>query len=261
MKKTVENIYLVLIFLFLFLPIAVLILFSFNTSSLNIVFEGFTVHWYKDLLQNRTLLESLFNTLIVAGVSTIVSTIIGTISAYGLHKYSFPGKNIVNELLYIPVVIPEIVLGISLLSVYTLLKLELGMFTLILSHICFCIPFVIISVRSVLESLNPHIEEVANDLGASKFQIFTKIVIPMLMPGILSGAQLALTLSLDDVVISYFTAGPGSNTLPLQVYSMIKTGITPDVNALITIMLGVVFVLLMVSTVAQLRRIKKEAIS
>ena len=135
------------------------------------------------------------------------------------------------------------------------------MVTLILSHICFCIPFVIISVRSVLEGVDPHIEEVANDLGASKFQIFTKIVIPMLMPGILSGAQLALTLSLDDVVISYFTAGPGSNTLPLQVYSMIKTGITPDVNALITIMLGVVFVLLMVSTVVQLRRIKKEAIS
>lgn len=259
MKKIGENLYLVLIFVFLFLPILVLILFSFNTSSLNIIFEGFTLHWYYDLFQNSTLLESLFNTLIVAGVSTVVSTVIGTISAYGLYKYSFKGKNIVNELLYIPVVIPEIVLGISLLSVYTLLQFELGLFTLILAHICFCIPFVIISVRSVLEGIDSHISEAASDLGASRFQIFTKIIIPMLMPGILSGAQLALTLSLDDVVISYFTAGPGANTLPLQVYSMIKTGITPDVNALITIMLCFVFVLLMFSTVVQLRRLKKEA--
>ena len=259
MKKIGENLYLVLIFVFLFLPILVLILFSFNTSSLNIIFEGFTLHWYYDLFQNSTLLESLFNTLIVAGVSTVVSTVIGTIYAYGLYKYSFKGKNIVNELLYIPVVIPEIVLGISLLSVYTLLQLELGLFTLILAHICFCIPFVIISVRSVLEGIDSHISEAASDLGASRFQIFTKIIIPMLMPGILSGAQLALTLSLDDVVISYFTAGPGANTLPLQVYSMIKTGITPDVNALITIMLCFVFVLLMFSTVVQLRRLKKEA--
>ena len=257
MKKILENIYLVIIFIFLFLPITVLILFSFNTSSLNIVFEGFTFHWYRDLFQNTALLNALFNTLIVAGVSTVVSTIIGTISAYGLYKYSFPGKNIVNELLYIPVVIPEIVLGIALLSVYTLLNMELGLFTLILAHICFCIPFVIISVRSVLDSMDSHIEEAANDLGASRFQTFIKIIIPMLMPGILSGAQLALTLSLDDVV-SYFTAGPGANTLPLQVYSMIKTGITPDVNALITIMLIIVFILLFTSTFVQLKRLKKE---
>ncbi len=258
MKKILENIYLVIIFIFLFLPITVLILFSFNTSSLNIVFEGFTFHWYRDLFQNTALLNALFNTLIVAGVSTVVSTIIGTISAYGLYKYSFPGKNIVNELLYIPVVIPEIVLGIALLSVYTLLNMELGLFTLILAHICFCIPFVIISVRSVLDSMDSHIEEAANDLGASRFQTFIKIIIPMLMPGILSGAQLALTLSLDDVVISYFTAGPGANTLPLQVYSMIKTGITPDVNALITIMLIIVFLFLFTSTFVQLKRLKKE---
>ena len=155
-------------------------------------------------------------------------------------------------------------------------KLYLFLIALLLIKICITdnnliVPAVIFYIAIVLYTLwvnskkkseiESHIEEVANDLGASKFQIFTKIVIPMLMPGILSGAQLALTLSLDDVVISYFTAGPGSNTLPLQVYSMIKTGITPDVNALITIMLGVVFVLLMVSTVVQLRRIKKEAIS
>ena len=258
MKKYLENFYILLVLMFLFLPIGILILFSFNTSRLNIVFEGFTLDWYVSLFQNRTLLEALKNTLIVAFTSTIVSTIIGTISAYGLHKYSFKGKDIVNELIYIPVVIPEIVLGIALLSIYTLLKIELGMFTLILAHICFCIPFVIISVRSTLDNLDPNLEQAASDLGASKFQTFFRIIIPMLMPGILSGAELALTLSLDDVVISYFTAGPGSNTLPLQVYSMIKTGVTPDVNALITIMLLVIFILLFISTLVQVKRMKRE---
>ena len=256
-NKIIDNLCLFLFFTFLFLPILVIILFSFNTSSLNIIFEGFTFDWYKELFNNKTLLEALYNTLIVAFTSTIISTIIGTISAYALKKYDFPFKNIILELLYIPIVIPEIVLGISLLAIYTLFKLELGLFTLILAHICFSIPFVIINVRSVLDNMDPNIEKAASDLGASKLKTFFYVVIPTILPGILSGAQLALTLSLDDVVISYFTAGPGSNTLPLHVYSIIKTGVTPDVNALITIMLLVVFVILTISTIINLRRLRR----
>ncbi len=256
-NKIIDNLCIFLVFSFLFLPILVIILFSFNTSSLNIVFEGFTFDWYKELFNNKTLLEALYNTLIVAFVSTIISTIIGTISAYALKKYNFPFKNIILELLYIPIVIPEIVLGISLLAIYTLFKLELGLFTLILAHICFSIPFVIINVRSVLDNMDPNIEKAASDLGASKLKIFFYVVIPTILPGILSGAQLALTLSLDDVVISYFTAGPGSNTLPLHVYSIIKTGVTPDVNALITIMLLFVFVILTISTIINLKRLRR----
>lgn len=256
-NKIIDNLCLFLVFTFLFLPILVIILFSFNTSSLNIIFEGFTFDWYKELFNNKTLLEALYNTLIVAFTSTIISTIIGTISAYALKKYDFPFKNIILELLYIPIVIPEIVLGISLLAIYTLFKLELGLFTLILAHICFSIPFVIINVRSVLDNMDPNIEKAASDLGASKLKTFFYVVIPTILPGILSGAQLALTLSLDDVVISYFTAGPGSNTLPLHVYSIIKTGVTPDVNALITIMLLVVFVILTISTIINLRRLRR----
>lgn len=258
-NKHLDNLCLILVFLFLFLPILVLVLFSFNTSKLNIVFEGFTLSWYKELFQNRVLIESLVNTLIVAGVSTIISTVVGTISAYGLKKYDFKFKNIINELLYIPIVLPEIVLGISLLCIYTLLKLELGMFTLILAHVSFSIPFVIISVRSVLEGMDPNLEKAASDLGANKLKTFWYIVIPTLMPGIMSGAQLAFTLSLDDVVISYFTAGPGSNTLPLQIYSMIKTGVTPDVNALITILLLIIFAILTLSSWYSLRRMRDEA--
>lgn len=256
-NKILDNIIIVIVLVFLFLPIFVLILFSFNTSQLNITFEGFTLKWYGELFKNTTLLLALKNTLIVAIVSTVVSTVIGTISAYGLYKYDFPLKKIVNRLLYIPVVIPEIVLGISLLAIYTVFKLELGMTTLILAHISFSIPFVIINVRNILEQMDGNLILAANDLGASKLKTFLYVTIPSLMPGILSGAELAFTLSLDDVVISYFTAGPGSNTLPLQIYSIIKTGVTPDVNALITLMLLVIFIVLTVSVLINLRKMKK----
>ena len=256
-NKILDNIIIGIVLVFLFLPIFVLILFSFNTSQLNITFEGFTLKWYGELFKNTTLLLARKNTLIVAIVSTVVSTVIGTISAYGLYKYDFPLKKIVNRLLYIPVVIPEIVLGISLLAIYTVFKLELGMTTLILAHISFSIPFVIINVRNILEQMDGNLILAANDLGASKLKTFLYVTIPSLMPGILSGAELAFTLSLDDVVISYFTAGPGSNTLPLQIYSIIKTGVTPDVNALITLMLLVIFIVLTLSVLINLRKMKK----
>lgn len=259
-NKVLDNLCLILVFIFLFLPIIVLVVFSFNTSKLNIVFEGFTLDWYKEVFNNKLLLEALGNTLLVAGISTVVSTVIGTISAYALKRFNFPFKNVINELLYIPVVIPEIVLGISLLCIYTFLKLELGMFTLILAHISFCIPYVIISVRSVLDGMDPNLEKAASDLGASKLKTFFYITIPTLLSGILSGAQLAFTLSLDDVVVSYFTAGPESNTLPLHIYSMIKTGVTPSVNALITILLLIIFAILTISMIISLRRIKNEVI-
>ena len=256
-KKIFKNIFIILVFIFLYLPIIALIAFSFNDSKLNIVFEGFTFEWYKTLFTNTTLLESLRNTLIVAITSTVISTIIGTLAAVGLTKYNFKGKNLINSLLYIPVVIPEIVLGISLLSIYTLMKLDLGLGTLILSHIAFSIPYVIISVRTVISSMNWQIEEAAHDLDASDFLTFRKVILPEIVPGIISGATLAFTLSLDDVIISYFTTGPGSNTLPLQIYSMIKTGITPDVNALTTLIILFVMVILFTSTIIQVRKIKK----
>ena len=257
--RHLKNIFILIVFLFLYLPIITLIIFSFNTSSLNIVFEGFTLDWYTKLFSNSALLEALLNTIIVSVVSTGVSTIIGSLAAIGLYKFNFWGKELINKLLYIPVVIPEIVLGISLLSVYTLLKLDLGMGTLIISHIAFSIPFVIISVRTVLNSTNFQIEDAAYDLRAKELKTFFYGIIPEIMPGIISGATLAFTLSLDDVIISYFTAGPGSNTLPLQIYSMIKTGITPDVNALTTLMIVVIMIVLMISSLIQIRKIKKEA--
>lgn len=257
-KKIFRNLFIIGVFFFLYLPIIILVLYSFNDSKMNIVFTHFTFRWYKELFQNTNLLEAFFNTMIIAVVSTFISTVIGTISAVGLFKYKFPFKNLINGLIYIPIVIPEIVLGISLLSIYTLSKLELGMFTILLSHIAFSIPFVITSVRSTLSAVTPQIEEAAYDLGATKLKTFWYVTLPMIMPGVISGGTLAFTLSLDDVVISYFTAGPGSNTLPLKIYSMIKTGITPDVNALSTILLLITIIVLTISALYQSKRIKER---
>ena len=259
-NRFLKNLFVILVFIFLFLPIIVLIVYSFNSSEMNILFENFTLKWYKELLNNKDLIESFLNTLLVAVTSTVISTVIGTISAYGLFKYDFPFKKLINGLIYIPIVIPEIVLGISLLSIYTLMKFELSIITIILSHIAFSIPFVIVSVRTTLNKETITYEEAAKDLGASNYRVFKDIVLPTIMPGVVSGATLAFTLSLDDVVISYFTAGPGSNTLPLYIYSMIKTGITPDVNALTSIMLLFTFVILLSLTIIQSRKIRKEAL-
>ena len=257
-NKTLRNLFIILVYIFLYFPIVILVLFSFNQSKMNIVFTKFTFEWYAKLFQNKDLLEAFRNTMIIAIVSTAVSTVIGTVSAVALHKIDFKGKQFINKLIYIPIVIPEIVLGISLLSVYTLFHLNLGMFTLILSHIAFSIPFVITSVRSTLTQLSPTYEQAAYDLGASRVRTFFEITLPLIMPGVISGSTLAFTLSLDDVVISYFTAGPGSNTLPLKIYSMIKTGITPDVNALSSLMLLVVITVLVTMTYFQSKKIQKR---
>lgn len=258
-KKFRDNLIIGLVLVFLFLPIVVLVVYSFNESDTNIVFSGFTFKWYKTLFFNRNLIDAFSNTIIVAVVSTVISTVVGTISAVGLSRYDFKGKGIINALLYIPIVIPEIVLGISLLSMYTLMKLELGIFTLLLAHITFSIPYVIVSVRSSLSSSISIQEEAAYDLGVSKFKTLWYVTLPNIMPGIISGATLAFTLSLDDVIVSYFTVGPGSNTLPQYIYSMIKTGITPDVNALSSLVLLVVVVVLSLLVIYDARKIKMEA--
>ncbi len=253
--KTLKNILIGVVLVFMYLPIIVLVIYSFNTSRMNVIFEGFTFDWYKNLFHNRVLIEAFINTMIIAVASTAISTIIGTLGAVGLYRHNFRFKSAINLLLYIPIIIPEIVLGISLLSVYTLTRLELGMFTLVLSHIAFSIPFVIVSVRSTLSKTLDTYEEAAKDLGANSINTFFKVTLPQITPGVVSGATLAFTLSLDDVIISYFTAGPGSNTLPLQIYSMIKTGISPDVNALTTLMLLATMTILITVTVVQGRKI------
>lgn len=227
-----------LIYIFLFLPIVVIVVNSFNasTSKPYLSWKGFTLDWYSKLFDNTALLESFGNTITIAIISTLLATCIGTIAAVGMYKYKFRGKSTIDALLYIPVVIPEIVLGISLLTIFTKTGIPRGMLSLVLAHVTFSIPYVIFNVRARLSGYDNSIEEASMDLGANRLQTFFRVTLPVLAPGIGGGALLAFTLSIDDVIISYFTNGQ-TKTFPLKVMESIKSGVAPDVNALSTLIL------------------------
>jgi len=249
------RIYTFIVYLYIYIPILILIVFSFNTQKLNISWHGFTLHWYDVLFNDAQVRMATGNTLIVAAVSTVVATIIGTLAALAMTRYRFPGYDASEALMYIPIVIPEVVMGISLLVLFVMLNMTLGLVTITIAHIAFNIPFVALVVRARLNGYDNAIDEAAMDLGADEMTTFRRVTLPTIMPGILSGAMLALTLSLDDYVITYFTAGPGSTTLPLRVFSMVRFMVTPEVNALSTLWVVIVFVILLIGQIAQSRRI------
>ena len=230
-----------LVLIFLYAPIAVLVLFSFNSSRLNVMWEGFTLDWYREAALDRQILRSLRNSLVVASISTVVSTILGTLTAFVLARYRFPGKRVLEGVLYIPIILPEIVMGISLLAFFTTVGMRLGITTISIAHITFCIAFVALVVRARLHGFDRTLERAAMDLGASPWVTFRRITFPLVAPGIWAGAVIAFTLSLDDVIITFFTAGAGSTTLSLYVFSMVRLGVSPKVNALTTVILVVTF--------------------
>ena len=248
------TVYAILAYLYLYLPIFFLILFSFNTSKFSVKMEGVTLKWYGDLLKDKVIWEATRNTLIVATTSTIISTIIGTAAAIALQRYRFRGKGISEATLYIPVIIPEIVMGIALLAFFGQMGLTLGLPTIIIAHIAFSIPFVALTVRARLQGMDRSVEEAAMDLGANELVTFWRVTLPLIMPGVLSGALLAFTLSLDDYIITLFTAGPGSTTLPLRVFSMLKQAVTPKVNALSSLWILVILIVLIASQRLQSRK-------
>jgi len=248
------RIYTFLVYAYIYIPILILIIFSFNKQKLNIRWEGFTLQWYEKLFNDHQVLLATRNTLLIAVISTLVATVIGTMAALALQRYHFPGYAASETLMYIPIVIPEVVMGISLLAFFSLIKFKLGLATITLSHIAFNIPFVALVVRARLHGFDKSIEEASMDLGANELITFWRVTLPTIMPGVLSGAMLALTLSLDDYVITYFTAGPGSTTLPLRIFSMVRFTVTPEVNALSALWVAIVFVILFISEYAQRRR-------
>lgn len=248
------RIYTFLVYAYIYIPILILIIFSFNKQKLNIRWEGFTLQWYEKLFNDHQVLLATRNTLLIAAISTLVATVIGTMAALALQRYHFPGYAASETLMYIPIVIPEVVMGISLLAFFALIKFKLGLATITLSHIAFNIPFVALVVRARLHGFDKSIEEASMDLGANELITFWRVTLPTIMPGVLSGAMLALTLSLDDYVITYFTAGPGSTTLPLRIFSMVRFTVTPEVNALSALWVAIVFVILFISDYAQRRR-------
>ncbi|MBP1736254.1 MAG: Binding-protein-dependent transport system inner rane component [Oscillospiraceae bacterium] len=239
LKKGLGVGYCALIYLFLFLPIAVIITNSFNatTSKPYMTWKGFTFDWYIKLFDNSALLDSFGNTILIAVCSTVLATCIGTLAAVGMYRYRFRGKGVIDALLYIPVVIPEIVLGIALLTLFAKTSIPRGILSLVLAHTTFSIPFVVFNIRARLTGYDNSVEEASMDLGAGKVETFFRITVPILAPAIGGGALLAFTLSIDDVIISYFTNGQ-TKTFPLKVMESIKSGVSPDVNALSTLILA-----------------------
>jgi spermidine/putrescine transport system permease protein len=234
-----------LVFIFLYLPIGVLVAYSFNQSRLNILWEGFTLKWYADLWSNAPIIRALQNSLIIATVTTVLAVVIGTAGAWLLHRYRYRFSRSIRTLICVPMIMPEIVMGISLLIFFTVLQLKLGFLTVIIAHVTFCFPFVLVAVQARLQGLDPALEEAALDLGATPLKAFWLVIVPCLRPAILSGALMAFTLSLDELIVTFFTASPAAATLPLRVFGMAKVGLNPMLNALsaIFILTTIAFVL------------------
>jgi len=249
----------VLLYAFLYAPITVVIAYSFNAARFGASWTGFTAKWYGTLLENSQALSAAKNTLLLGLFSTTISTVLGTLLGFGLSRFTFPGKGLFKRLLYLPVFIPDIVLAVALLLFYSLVRDWLGLFglgltTMVLAHVTFQIPFVAIVVRARLAGLDPTLEEAAFDLGANEWQTFRHVTLPLMMPGVMAAAMLAFTLSLDDFVVSFFTSGPGSTTLPILIYSSVKRGITPDINALSSLIILASILATIIVTVLQRSR-------
>lgn len=261
-KRLLMKSYLGLILIFMYLPILVLIIFSFNKSKSRGNWSGFTFKWYSDLFQNSQIMDALYTTLIIALLSSIIAVVIGTLAAIGIHNMKKFKKSVVMNLTYLPVLNPDIVTGVSLMIMFvfvgSIIGLKLGFITMLLAHITFNIPYVILSVLPKLKQMNKHMYEAALDLGATSLYALRKVILPEIMPGIISGFLMAFTLSIDDFVISYFTSGSGVSNLSITIYSMARTGVKPTINALSTLMFLSVLLLLIIINIRSSREEKRK---
>ncbi|MBD7914043.1 ABC transporter permease [Clostridium sp. Sa3CUN1] len=250
-ENFIKKFYLVIIFIFLYMPIAALIIFSFNDSKTMGKWSGFTLRWYVELFNNDTILKALFYTIVIAIISSLVATVIGTLAAIGINKMKGPKKALLLNINYLPVLNPDIVTGIALMSLFIFIrpitKLDFGFTTMLLAHITFNIPYVILAVLPKLRQLPENIEDAALDLGATPFYTLRKIILPQIKPGIFAGMLMAFTMSVDDFVISFFTTGPGVTNLSIEIFAMARRGIKPEINALSTLMFVTVLTLLLIA--------------
>lgn len=236
------------VFAFLYIPIALLVVFSFNSSRLNIRWEGFSTKWYEALFANKVLIGAFENSMIVATATMVLSTVLGTLGAWMLHRYRFPFRQGLGVLIFIPMVMPEVLMGVSLLVLFVqFLNLPLGFASLVIAHTTFCFPFVLVGVQARLQGLDPNLEEAAMDLGAPPLKAFWLVILPYLRPAIVAGALMSFTLSLDEYIVSVFTTGAQSQTLPLKVYGMAKVGLNPQLNALSTLFIVATFAVAILS--------------
>lgn len=238
-RRLFPSVYMGLLLLLVYLPIAVVVIYSFNESRISAVWEGFSLRWYRELFRDASMLEAMVNSLVLATASSLAAGAIGTLGAVGLQKVRLRGKGVVEYVATLPLMIPEIILGIALLLFFSLLGLPFGMTTLIIAHTTFCVPYVLLMVKARLVGMDPSLAEAARDLGAGPGRVLWDITLPLILPAVLSGMMLSFAMSLDDVIISVFVTGVNTNTLPLKIYTQLKTGVTPKVNALCTLMFAV----------------------
>lgn len=249
-KNLSSKLYLTLIYLFFYIPIVILIIYSFNSAQYSLLWHGFSLRWYDELFSDVDLWIAVWHSLVLGVFAATAAMFIGSLAAVSLYRYVFMGRNILYGLIFILILSPDIVMGISLLILFSTLKISLGFWSLLLAHITFCIPFVVVTVYSRMASFDEYIFEAAKDLGATDTVIFTKIILPMLWPAMLASWLLSFTLSLDDVMISYFVTGPGFEILPLKIYSMVRLGVKPEINALCAVTFVLTLLLVMLSQLA-----------
>jgi len=249
MRKKIPYIYVAVITILTYVPILLTVVYSFNENKLTTVWDGFSLKWYRELFRDREIREALINSLILAGLSCLCAVVIGTTGALGMHRRKSRLNEAGESVSMIPIMIPEIILGMVFLSVFSFMGLPFGMLTLVIAHTTFCVPYIYSMVKARLAGMDKALEEAALDMGASPVRVFFDITLPLIMPAILSGSMLAFAMSFDDVVISIFVTGPTVNTLPIKIYTKMKTGVTPEINALATMMLLVTILLLMISAI------------
>lgn len=250
MNRVSKLLYPAFVYFFLYFPIAIVVVYSFNASRYSLLWHGFTTQWYVQLFHDSGLQIVALHSLTVGILAATFASILGTLAAVSLYRYRFFGKQILHGLVFVLIVSPDIVMAISLLLLYTVIKLPLGFTTLLLSHITFCMPFVTVVVHSRIVSMDKYVFEAAKDLGASDFMIFRRIIVPLLWPAILAGWLLSFTLSLDDVIISYFVTGPTFGILPLTIFSQVRVGVKPEINALCTVLLFLTLIIVLLSQLA-----------
>ena len=256
-----SSFYAAIIYALFYIPVLVMIQFSFNDAKRNYSWEGFTTAWYGKLFsfRNHDLWEALVYSLVIAVVATVISVVIGVLGGIGLKKFHFRGKKFINLMLYVPIVVPEIVLAVSMLIIFMTIGIKLGMGTIVIGHCTFCIPYAVVTIKGRISGDNDTLQEASMDLGANRVQTFWRVTIPSIMPGIMSAAFLSFTLSIDDVIMSNMLASARQSTLPVLILSVNRTGITPDINALTTMMVLIMVFGMLVMNFIQRRIAAKEA--
>lgn len=258
-KLKFPHIYLAIITIITYIPIILTVVYSFNESKLSSIWGGFSLKWYEELFRDGDMGEALKNSIVLAILSCLSAIVIGTTGAIGMQKWKNKVNDAIANISLMPLMIPEIILGMVFLAAFSFMNLPFGMLTLVIAHTTFCVPYIFMTVRARLVGMEPQIEEAARDLGASEVQVFFDITLPSILPAILSGALLSFAASFDDVVISIFVTGATVNTLPIMIYTRMKTGVTPEINALATmILLVTIMIILLASFIGQAGKRKKR---